>query len=154
MLLLDFYYCVTRHLFAVMQTNTSYNPLYMRYSFYSLKLSPCETWLQDWIHFWRCSHRSQLAYGRWHRERRKRIKDGGRMATKENELIFSRPQATFLTTILCKANNLSEYQNFKLICSWLFLFLLRTITFHSAQEEHTFTYIHSLEYSAWVLSVP
>lgn len=111
----------------------------MRYTFYSLKLSPCETWLQGWIHFWRYSHRSQLAYGRWHRERRKRIKDGGRRATKENELFFSRPQATFLTTILSKANNCSEYQNFKLICSWLFLFWLRTITFHSAQKEHTFT---------------
>lgn len=66
----------------------AHTPVYMRYSFYLLKLFPCETWLQGWIHFWRCSHKSQLAYGGWHRERRKRIKDGDSRDTKENDFIF------------------------------------------------------------------
>lgn len=81
----------------------AHTPLYMRHSFYLLKLFPCETWLQGWIHFWRCSHKSQLAYGGWHRERRKRIKNGDSRDTKESEWFFSRPQAESLTTIVSKA---------------------------------------------------
>jgi len=45
-----------------------------------------------------------------------------------------------LAIILSKANNWIECQHFRLVHSLLFLFVLRTITFHTAQSEPGWDY--------------